>query len=213
MRSKAAKCILVNLIESPSCGNNSIRSTSTPWLIFHTRKCFTLPFVYTWSSNQLTHCVNLSVTWWPKTFNRVYSSRYAFQRCAPSWYQGQFIFVLPCTFVFYSSVVQFIAKIWTLFSLPLLRRVSCLSAWDAIVTPLFLSWQWDTRSLRSNFLELFHLSLFQWNEDSKGGIQPVMMQHINLFKKEDRCELLKIVEDRCNPSLFSYLWISGSRFL
>jgi hypothetical protein len=40
-----------------------------------------------------------------------------------------------------------------------------------------------------------------------------MMQHINLFKKEDRGEHVMIVEDRYDPSLFSYLGISGSRFL
>jgi hypothetical protein len=40
-----------------------------------------------------------------------------------------------------------------------------------------------------------------------------MMQHINLFNREDHGELVKIVEDRCDPSLFSYLGISGSRFL
>jgi hypothetical protein len=57
---------------------------------FHTCKCFTLPFVYTWSSNQLTHCVNLSVTWWPQTFNHVCSTSRQIQRCAPSWYQRQF---------------------------------------------------------------------------------------------------------------------------
>jgi hypothetical protein len=130
-------------------------------------------------------------------------------------YQGQFIFVLPCTIMFYSSVEQFISKIWTLFSLPLLQRVSCLLAWDTIVKPPSLSWQWDTRSLRSNFLELFHLSLYQysWKEDPKGRIQLVMMQHINLFNREDHSELVKIVEDCCNPSLFSYQGILGSRFL
>jgi hypothetical protein len=52
-----------------------------------------------------------------------------------------------------------------------------------------------------------------WNEDPKGRIQLVMMQHINLFNREDHGELVKIVEDRCDPSLFSYLGISGSRFL
>jgi hypothetical protein len=35
-------------------------------MIFHTSKCFTLPYVFTWSSNQVIHCVNLSVTWWPR---------------------------------------------------------------------------------------------------------------------------------------------------
>jgi hypothetical protein len=40
---------------------------------------------------------------------------------------------------------------------------------------------------------------YNWNEDPKGRIQLVMMQHINLFKKEDYGELVKIVEDRCNP--------------
>jgi hypothetical protein len=36
---------------------------------------------------------------------------HTFQWCAPSLYQGQFIFVLPCTIMFYSSVEQFISKI------------------------------------------------------------------------------------------------------
>jgi hypothetical protein len=40
---------------------------------------------------------------------------------------------------------------------------------------------------------------YSWNEDSKGRIQLAMMQHINLFKKEDHHELVKIVEDRCDP--------------
>jgi hypothetical protein len=40
---------------------------------------------------------------------------------------------------------------------------------------------------------------YSWNEDSKGRIQLVMMQHIYLFKKEYHCELVKIVEDLCNP--------------
>jgi hypothetical protein len=54
---------------------------------------------------------------------------------------------------------------------------------------------------------------YNWNEDPKGWIQLIMMQHINLIKKEDHGELVKIVENRCDPSLFSYLGISGSRFL
>jgi hypothetical protein len=40
---------------------------------------------------------------------------------------------------------------------------------------------------------------YSWNEDSKGKIQLVMMQHIYLFKKEDHHELMKIVKDLCNP--------------
>jgi hypothetical protein len=35
----------------------------------------------------------------------------------------------------------------------------------------------------------------------KGRIQLVLMQHINLFKKEGYGELVKIVEDLCNPFL------------
>jgi hypothetical protein len=86
---KVSKCILVILLESLTCGNHSFRSKSTPVDNLLHSKCSTLPFVYTWSSNQLKHCVNLSVTWWPKTFNRVYSSSHAFQQCTPSWYKNQ----------------------------------------------------------------------------------------------------------------------------
>jgi hypothetical protein len=87
---KVSKCNLVNLLESLSCGNNSFRSKSTVWMISNTSLSIASPFVYTWSSNQLKHCVNSSITWWPQTFNHVNSSRLAFQRCVPSWYQNQF---------------------------------------------------------------------------------------------------------------------------
>jgi hypothetical protein len=86
---KVSKCFLVNLLESFSYGNSSIRSKSTLWMISDTSLAIAPSFVYTWSSNQLIHCVNSSVTWWPQTFNRVCSSRHALQRCAPSWYQKQ----------------------------------------------------------------------------------------------------------------------------
>jgi hypothetical protein len=41
----------------------------------------------------------------------------------------------------------------------------------------------------------------------------MVTSRINLFRKEDLSELVKIIEDRYDPSLFSYLGISGSRFL
>jgi hypothetical protein len=54
-------------------------------------KCFTLPCVYTWISNQLIHCVNLSVTWWPKTFNHECSTIRPVQQCALHGIKGNSI--------------------------------------------------------------------------------------------------------------------------
>jgi hypothetical protein len=90
IRNTTSKCILANLLESLSYGNNSFRIKSTLWMISNTSLAIAPLFVYTWISNQLTHCVNSSVTWWPKTFIRVCSSRLAFQWCVPSWYRNQF---------------------------------------------------------------------------------------------------------------------------
>jgi hypothetical protein len=87
---KVSKCILVDLLELFSMSTNLSGAHPPPWMILHTCKCFTLPFVYTWRSSQLKHCVNSSVTWWPQTFNHVNASRHAFQRCAPSCYKNQF---------------------------------------------------------------------------------------------------------------------------
>jgi hypothetical protein len=87
---KVSKCILVNLLESLSCGNNSFRSKSTLWMISDTLLAIAPLFVYTWIYNPLIHCVNSSATWWAKTFIRVCSSRHAFQWCVPSWYKNQF---------------------------------------------------------------------------------------------------------------------------
>jgi hypothetical protein len=53
----------------------------------------------------------------------------------------------------------------------------------------------------------------QLSQNHEGRNSSFMITWINLFKTEDYRELLKIVEDRCYPSLFSYLGISGSRFL
>jgi hypothetical protein len=72
-RIKVSKCILVNFLESLSCGNNSFWSKPTVWMISDTSLAIAPSFVYTWISNEVIHCVNSSVTWWPKTFNRVYS--------------------------------------------------------------------------------------------------------------------------------------------
>jgi hypothetical protein len=59
----------------------------------------------------------------------------------------------------------------------------------------------------SRVIPSFHRQ--SWNEDPLERIQLVVMQHINLSKKEDLCGIENIV----NPSLFSYLGILGSRFL
>jgi hypothetical protein len=40
---------------------------------------------------------------------------------------------------------------------------------------------------------------YSWNEDPKGRIQLVVIKHTNLLKKEVHRELVKIIEDRCNP--------------
>jgi hypothetical protein len=87
---KVSKCILVNLLESLTRGNNSFRSKSTLWMVSNTLLATAPFFVYTWFSNQLIHCVNSSVTWWPKTFNHGCSMSLPIQRCTPSWYKNQF---------------------------------------------------------------------------------------------------------------------------
>jgi hypothetical protein len=48
------------------------------------------PFVYTWISIEVTHCVNSSVTWWPQILIMWISMSLPIQRCAPSCYQRQF---------------------------------------------------------------------------------------------------------------------------
>jgi hypothetical protein len=53
----------------------------------------------------------------------------------------------------------------------------------------------------SSFPEFPSFHPYSWNEDPKGRIQLVMMQHIYLFEKEYHRELVKIVIDRCNPFL------------
>jgi hypothetical protein len=68
---KVSKCILVNLLESLSCDNNSFKSKSTLWMISNTLLAIAPSIVYTWISNEVTHCVNSSVTWWPQNFNHV----------------------------------------------------------------------------------------------------------------------------------------------
>jgi hypothetical protein len=97
----------------------------------------------------------------------------------------------------------------------ILSGVSCLSAQNMFMKPYF-----HELTMRYSIFENIYLSRvipsfhqYSWNEDPKGRIKLVMMQHINLFKKEDHHVLVKIVENRCDPSLLSYLGISGSRFL
>jgi hypothetical protein len=68
---KVSKCNLVNFLESLSCGNNSFWSKPTVWMISDTLLAIAPSFVYTWISNEVTHCVNSSVTWWPQNFNHV----------------------------------------------------------------------------------------------------------------------------------------------
>jgi hypothetical protein len=96
-----------------------------------------------------------------------------------------------------------------------LSGVLCLSAQN-----MFMKHSFHELALSYSISENIYLSRvissflqYRWNEDPKRWIQLIVMQHINLFKKEDHGELVKIVKDRCNPSLFSYIGISGSRFL
>jgi hypothetical protein len=90
-------------------------------------------------------------------------------------------------------------------------------SWSSTQIPLWNLLLWVDQEILDLCDQIFQsyslFPLFRWNEDPKGRIQLVMMQHINLFKKEDHRVLVKIVEDRCDPSLFSYLGISRSRFL
>jgi hypothetical protein len=184
-------------------------------MIFHTCKCFTLLFVYTWCSSQLTHCVNSSVTWYPKNFNHVCSMSRPIQRCAPSLYQRQFDSSLLWSFhvlVIRGSIAY---QIWN-FPIPSETFRYFMFVSSKYVYETFFPWVGHGYSIFENiYLSRVIPSVHQysWNEDPKGWIQLVMMQHINLLKKEDRCGFVKIVENRCDPSLFSYLGISGSRFL
>jgi hypothetical protein len=43
------------------------------WMISDTLLATAPFFVYTWFSNEVIHCVNSLVTWWPQNFNHVYS--------------------------------------------------------------------------------------------------------------------------------------------
>jgi hypothetical protein len=90
-----------------------------------------------------------------------------------------------------------------------------LSAQNMFTNTYSMSWPWDTRSsYRSIVSELLSLSFRAAKQNSqRKKIKLFMITWINLFKTEDYRELLKIIEDLCNPSLFSYLGISGSRFL
>jgi hypothetical protein len=62
---------------------------------------------------------------------------------------------------------------------------------------LALSYSISESIYLSRVIPCFHQ--YSWNEDPKIRIQLVMMQHINLFNKEDHGELVKTIEDRCNP--------------
>jgi hypothetical protein len=111
---KVSKCILVNLLESLTCGNNSFRSKSTLWMISNALLAIAPSFVYTWISIEVIHCVNSSVTWWPKTFNHGCSMSLPIQWCTPSWYKNQFHSM--------ANLSHFVGHCFTLsFGLPLPR--------------------------------------------------------------------------------------------
>jgi hypothetical protein len=72
---------------------------------------------------------------------------------------------------------------------------------DLLIDPSFLSYS------------LFPFMRLRKNSQRKKIKLFMVMSRINLFRKDDLGELVKIIEDHCDPSLFSYLGISGSRFL
>jgi hypothetical protein len=109
----------------------------------------------------------------------------------------------PCyfgPFMFFSFVNKLPTKV-ELLLFPLLPwRVSCLLAQERFTDTHSMSWPWNTRSSqRSIFPEFSSFHQYSWKEDPKGRVQLVMMQHVNLFNREDHSELMKIVEDLCNP--------------
>jgi hypothetical protein len=79
-----------------------------------------------------------------------------------------------------------------------------------------MSWPWDTRSsYRSIVSELLSLSFHAVTQNSQRKKTKLFMvtSRINLFRKEDHRELVKIVEDRCNPFPLFLPRNLGSRFL
>jgi hypothetical protein len=124
------------------------------WTLFHP------PFVCTCISNVLTHCVNLSVTWWPQNFNHLcffespLSKVCSFMVSKAIQLHGNL--VLSCSNQAWSS---YLPKLELSPFLLLPWRVSCLLAQEMFTNTPSMSWPWDTRSLwRSIFLELFPLS-------------------------------------------------------
>jgi hypothetical protein len=129
-----------------------------------------------------------------------------------------------CTFnalSFYSLRVQFKCthglhtKFETFPFLLISSGVSCLSTQNMFMKPFF-----HELTMRYSIFKMIYLSRVipsfhqqSWNEDPIERIQLIVLQHINLFKKEDHRELLKIVEDRCNPFPLFLPRNLGSRFL
>jgi hypothetical protein len=85
-----------------------------------------------------------------------------------------------------------------------LSGVSCLLAQEMFTNTHSMSWPWDTRpSYRSIISELLSLSFHTATQNSQRKKIKLFMvtSRINLFRKEDLGELVKIIEDLCNPFL------------
>jgi hypothetical protein len=105
------------------------------------------PFVYTWISIEVTHCVNSSVTWWPQNFNHV------------NFYESPNSTVCPFMLskairLLVTLVLPYSCRVWKIclpkLKLPLFpslpwRFYVChlkICLWN----PHFMSWPWDTQS-------------------------------------------------------------------
>jgi hypothetical protein len=124
------------------------------------------------------------------------------------WYFGPFVFL--------SFMDQLCTKFETFPFLLILSGVSCLSTQNLFMSIHHMSWPWDTWSSHSSIIsELLSFSFVAAERNSwRKKIKLFLMtSRINLFKKEDRHVLWRLLKTVVTPSLFSYLGISGSRFL
>jgi hypothetical protein len=139
------------------CGNNSFWIKSTPWVIFHTCKCFTLSFVYTWISNEITHCVNSSVTWWPQNFNHVNFFESPRSRVCP-FVVSKAIRLLATLVLLCSchSWINCLPKL-NFLCLRCYLDVFHVSAQNMFPNTPSMRWPWNTRSSRRSIFPKFSL--------------------------------------------------------
>jgi hypothetical protein len=110
--------------------------------------------------------------------------------------------------IWFASTTQNVLTTWrikfeTFPFLLTLSGVSCLISSRDVYEHSFYELTMEYSIFEKIHLSRVILSFLQysWNEDPKGWIQLVVMQHINLLKKEDQHGFVKIVEDLCNPFL------------